>query len=71
MRKKVKVANNPDLMTEQGFCDYAGIVCKTSQRWAREGKGPKRIRIGQRVYYYKPDVDAWIEGLVQSAKSAR
>lgn len=60
--KKVKVAENPDMMTEEETADHLGLNPKTLQRWSREGRGPRRVRIGNRVYYFRPDVQSWIEG---------
>jgi len=59
--RTVKVADNADLMTGDETADNIGVNPKTLQRWAREGRGPRRVRLGNRVYYYKPDVQAWLE----------
>ena len=59
--RTVKVAENPDLMTGDETADDIGVNPKTLQRWAREGRGPKRVRIGNRIYYFRPDVQAWLE----------
>lgn len=60
-RKTVKIANNPDLFSGPELSDYLGLHDKTLERWAREGRGPRRFRIGQRAYYHRQDVDNWIE----------
>jgi predicted DNA-binding transcriptional regulator AlpA len=59
--RTVKVADNPDLMTGDETADDIGVNPKTLQRWAREGRWPKRVRIGNRVYYFRPDVQAWLQ----------
>jgi len=66
-RKFIKVAENPERMDSPEFSNYIGINEKTAERWAREGRGPKRIKIGQRAYYFRPNVDAWIENLVRDS----
>lgn len=58
--KTVKVADNPDLMTGEETADNIGVNPKTLQRWAREGRGPRRVRIGNRVYYFRPEVSIWL-----------
>jgi predicted DNA-binding transcriptional regulator AlpA len=60
--KTVKVAESPDLMTGEETADHLGLNPKTLQRWAREGRGPHRVRIGNRVYYFRPEVQAWLTG---------
>jgi hypothetical protein len=35
---------------------------QTLARWRCEGSGPAYIKVGNRVLYPRPDVDAWIAG---------
>jgi len=65
--KTVKIADNPDLMTGEETADHLGLNPKTLQRWAREGRGPRRVRIGSRIYYFRPDVQSWLAGQFESA----
>jgi len=64
--RTVKVADNPNLMTGDETAADIGVNPKTLQRWAREGRGPRRVRIGNRVYYFKPEVQAWLENQFQA-----
>lgn len=57
----VPIAENPDLMTTEQLARYIGIHPASAPRWAREGFGPRRFRIGKRAYYLKSEVDAWIQ----------
>ena len=59
--RTVKVADNPDLMTGDETADNIGVNPKTLQRWAREGRGPRRVRIGNLCYYLKAEVQTWLE----------
>ena len=59
--RTVQIADNPDLMTGDETAADIGVNPKTLQRWAREGRGPRRVRIGNRVYYFRPEVQAWLE----------
>ena len=59
--RKVKVAGHPDLMPSEETAEEIGVTEKSLQRWAREGRGPRRVRIGNRAYYWRPDVQAWLE----------
>ncbi len=66
-RKTVKVATNPDLITGPELSDYLGLHDKTLERWAREGRGPRRFRLGNRAYYRRQDVDNWIKCQVRDS----
>jgi len=58
--KTVKVATHADLMTDEEAADQAGLNPKSLQRMAREGRGPKRVRIGNRCYYSRAQFDEWL-----------
>jgi predicted DNA-binding transcriptional regulator AlpA len=59
--RTVKVAVNPDLVTGDELAADIGVNPKTLQRWAREGRGPRRVRLGNRAYYFRPEVEAWLK----------
>jgi len=59
--REVKRAGHPDLMPSEETAGEIGVTEKSLQRWAREGRGPRRVRIGNRAYYWRPDVQAWLE----------
>ncbi len=56
----VQVAKNPDLITAEETAANIGVNPKTLQRWAREGRGPRRVRIGGRCYYHKANIETWL-----------
>ena len=64
--RTVKVASHPDLMQDVEAADKAGLNPKSLQRMAREGRGPKRVRIGNRVYYSRSQFDAWLRQKFES-----
>jgi hypothetical protein len=39
---------------------YLGVTEKTLAMWRCQGKGPRFIKRG-RVFYFKEDLDAWIQ----------
>jgi len=49
-------------MTRQNSAKYIGCAEKTLAMWACEGKGPKSVKVGGRVFYFKDDLDAFIRG---------
>lgn len=60
-KRKIEIATNPDLITAADTSAYLGVNNKTLIRWSNEGRGPTRARIGGRAYYFKPEVQAWVE----------
>ena len=59
----VRVRILPDgRMTRKDAALYLGLEPKTLAIWSSEGKGPSPIRVGGRCFYYKADLDAFIQG---------
>jgi excisionase family DNA binding protein len=51
-----------ELMTEQEVADLLRVGLSTVKRLRASGKGPRYIRISERVYRYKrQDVVEWME----------
>ena len=58
----VRVRVLPDgRMTRQDAATYLGLKPKTLAMWAMEGRGPKSVRVGGRCFYFKADLDTFIE----------
>lgn len=49
-------------MTREDASKYLGLKDKTLAMWAIMGKGPRLVRVGGRVFYFKADLDAFIRG---------
>ncbi len=59
----VKVRVLPDgRMSRRDAASYIGFEPKTLAMWCVCGKGPRSILVGGRRFYYKNDLDAFIEG---------
>lgn len=59
----VRVRILPDgRMTRRDAAAYVGAAEKTLAMWALKGKGPRSVKVGGRRFYYKGDLDAFIEG---------
>jgi hypothetical protein len=41
---------------------YLGHQPKTLAMWALQGKGPRCLKVGGRVFYFKDDLDLFIRG---------
>lgn len=39
---------------------------RTIDRWRTEGRGPRYLKVGRRVYYRLRDVEAWLDAQVRT-----
>ena len=61
--EEVKVRVLPDgRMTRRDAARYLGNAEKTLAMWELQGKGPRSVKVGGRRFYYKNDLDAFIQG---------
>jgi predicted DNA-binding transcriptional regulator AlpA len=67
MTKTVSVAEHPDLVPSPETARLLGLTEKSLQRMAQEGRGPRRSRIGNRSYYWRPEIDAWLRQKFEQA----
>jgi hypothetical protein len=59
----VRVRMLPDgRMPRQDAARYLGHQPKTLAMWASRGKGPKSVKVGGKVFYFKDDLDGFIRG---------
>ncbi len=58
-----------DRLTRQEAAAYLKVSPRTLDMWRRENRGPRSCKIVGRVYYLKPDIDAWLQD--QITRSAR
>ena len=62
MAEKVRVRILPDgRMTRDNAAQYLGLKPKTLAMWAYQGKGPSVVRVGGRCFYFKGELDRFIE----------
>lgn len=59
--ERIRVRILPDgRMTREHAAAYLGLTTKTLAMWAVQGKGPRPIRVGGRVFYRQTDLDQLI-----------
>ena len=59
---EVKVRILPDgRMTRRDAARYLGNAEKTLAMWELQGKGPPSLKVGGRRFYFKDDLDAFIQ----------
>lgn len=49
-------------LSRRDAASYLGLAEKTLAMWALNGKGPRKVKVGGRVFYFKDDLDAFISG---------
>ena len=61
--ERVRVRILPDgRMSRADAALYLGAAEKTLAMWQLQGKGPRSVKVGGRVFYYRRDLDAFISG---------
>jgi hypothetical protein len=61
--EQVRVRVLPDgRMTRENAARYLGNQPKTLAMWRLQGKGPRSVKVGGRIFYYRADLDAFIDG---------
>ncbi|UYC12859.1 helix-turn-helix domain-containing protein [Xanthomonas sp. CFBP 8445] len=50
---------------------HLGISVSTLEKMRVEGRGPRYVKIGGRVFYRRADLDAYIEGSVVETTDSR
>jgi hypothetical protein len=61
--EEVRVRVLPDgRMCRADAAKYLGRAAKTLAMWELDGKGPRSVLVGGRRFYFKADLDAFIQG---------
>ena len=61
--EQVRVRVLPDgRLTRSDAARYIGAAEKTFAMWQLQGKGPRSVKVGGRVFYYRDDLDRFIRG---------
>lgn len=55
------MSNLENLVSRQELADFLRITPRSLDRWVWQRKGPRRFKIGNKSYYDRAEVDAWIE----------
>jgi Helix-turn-helix domain len=62
--EQIRVRILPDgRMSRDDAARYLGHKPKTLAMWALSGKGPRSIKVGGRVFYFRSDLDAFVRGV--------
>lgn len=52
---------NRNILSTQQVADMTGLSPNTFRAWRSQGKGPRWFKLGQRCFYMREDIEAWIE----------
>jgi Helix-turn-helix domain len=59
--ERARVRALPDnRMDPPNAAKYLGRQPKTLAMWRLQGKGPRHIKVGGRIYYFREDLDSFI-----------
>ena len=63
----MKAADKPGLLSDwisrEDLAGQLSVTTDTLARWATQGSGPPRIRIGRRVLYRRSSVEKWLSAM--------
>lgn len=51
--------------------NYVGVAKSTLDKMRQEGRGPRYVKLGTRVYYRGPDLDQYLEGRIVETRDSR
>lgn len=63
---RLKITQCPVLVTPDGrltrhdAANYLGVAAQTFANWNTQGRGPKPLRMGRKVFYRLDDLDAFL-----------
>lgn len=52
---------NRNILSTQQVADMTGLSINTFRAWRAQSKGPRWFKLGQRCFYKREDIEAWIE----------
>ncbi|TAA11258.1 DNA-binding protein [Pseudoxanthomonas winnipegensis] len=58
-------------LTGNDAAKYLGLSKSTLEKMRHEGRGPRYLKIGGRVFYRRPDLDEYIERSVVETEDTR
>ena len=58
-----------ELLDEQAFEAEYGQPRRTLQKWRVEGRGPRFLKVGRRVFYRRCDIEEWLQTCLRSSTS--
>ena len=60
MKAADKLGLLSDWISREDLAGQLSVTTDTLARWATQGSGPPRIRIGRRVLYRRSSVEKWL-----------
>lgn len=60
-----------DRLTAPQAATYLGVAVATLARHRSEGRGPRYLRLGNRIFYRRRDLDAYLEACVRETHDSR
>lgn len=64
-------AGLPGRLKVEGAADYLGLAKQTLNKMRHEGKGPRYLKIGGRVFYRLQDLDAYLNASTVETTDSR
>lgn len=60
-----------ELLTVEDVAQMTRSTVAAIYQWRRRGKGPKGVRVGNKVLFRHQDIDAWLESRAEAGAGGR
>lgn len=60
-----------DRLAVDGAAQYLGLSASTLNKMRHQGRGPRFLRLGGRVFYRKPDLELYLQSSVVETQDSR
>lgn len=69
--KKAKASPVADRMNTEGAAKYLGLAPQTLHKMRGDGRGPRFVRLGNRIFYRSSDLDAYLKACTVETADSR
>lgn len=66
VRERSIIVTPDGRLTRAQAAKYLGVAPQTLANWHTQGRGPKSMKLGGKVFYWLADLEAFLEELAQS-----
>lgn len=65
VRERSMIVTPDGRLTRSHAASYLGVAAQTLANWRSQGRGPKSMNLGGKVFYRLADLEAFVEATAQ------